>query len=153
MSKLLKLYIFGRGTSVDEREQNTAFEIMANAGMLALFICFGAMLYDLILNKEITSLGILALIILLTTSFYIVIMMRIKKIYIRYTSNNKMLVRNSIFSGFIFFIVFTLLTYLPSGEAITMKDLTINSIGGVFFGLCIYGYSKYNSKKVEEDEL
>ncbi len=64
-----------------------------------------------------------------------------------------MLVRNPIFSGFIFFIVFTLLTYLLSGEAITMKDLTINGIGGVFFCLCIYGYSKYNSKKVEEDEL
>ncbi|KZD28339.1 hypothetical protein B4083_5308 [Bacillus cereus] len=46
-----------------------------------------------------------------------------------------MLVRNSIFSGFIFFIVFTLLTYLLSGEAITMKGLTINGIGGVFFYL------------------
>ncbi len=94
---------------------------MANATMLALFICFGAMLYDLILNKEITSRGILSLIILLITSFYIVVMIRIKKIYTLYT-NNKMLVRNSIFSGFIFFIVFTLLTYLPFGEAITMKD-------------------------------
>lgn len=62
-------------------------------------------------------------------------MMRIKKIYIRYTSNHKMLVLNSIFSGFIFFIVFTLLTYLLSGEAINMKGLTINGIGGVFFYL------------------
>ncbi|OSY02269.1 hypothetical protein [Bacillus nitratireducens] len=43
-----------------------------------------------------------------------------------------MLVLNSIFSGFIFFIVFTLLTYLLSGEAINMKGLTINGIGGVF---------------------
>ncbi|RFB42599.1 hypothetical protein DZB83_25415 [Bacillus sp. dmp10] len=64
-----------------------------------------------------------------------------------------MLGRNSIFSRVIFFIVFTLLTYLPSGEAITMKNFTINSIGGVFFDLYIYGYSEYNSKKVEEDEL
>ncbi|ETT85577.1 hypothetical protein [Bacillus mycoides] len=126
-----------RGNSVGKRKQNTAFEIMANAGMLALFICFGAMLYDLILNKEITSPGILSLIILLITSFYIVVMIQIKKIYIRYTSNNKMLVRNSIFSGFIFFSVFTLLTYLPSGEAITMKDLTINSIGGGCFELSL----------------
>ncbi|MCU4992358.1 hypothetical protein OCF10_26105 [Bacillus cereus] len=80
MSKLLKLYLFGRGTSVDEREQNTAFEIMANAGLLSVIICFGATIYDLILNKELTSLGILALIILLTISSYTVIMMRKKYI-------------------------------------------------------------------------
>ncbi|HDX9590861.1 TPA: hypothetical protein ROX98_003923 [Bacillus pseudomycoides] len=151
MSKLLKLYLFGKGTSVDEREQNNAFEIMANAGILALFICFGAILYDLILNKEVTSLGILALIILLTTSLYIVIMMRIKKVYLRF-ANNKTLIRKSILSGFIFFVLYTLLTHL-SEETLTMKDLTGNSIGGVFFGLCMYGYSKYNSKKSEEDEL
>lgn len=52
---------------------------MTNAGTLALFICFGAILYDLILNNEVTSLGILALIILLMTSLYIVIMIKIKK--------------------------------------------------------------------------
>lgn len=124
---------------------------MANAGILALFICFGAILYDLILNKEVTSLGILALIILLTTSLYIVIMMRTKKIYLRF-ANNKTLIRKSIFSGFIFVVLYTLLTHL-SGETITMRDLTGNSIGGFFFGLCMYGYSKYNSKKAEEDEL
>lgn len=79
MSKLLKLYPFDRGTSVDEREQNTAFEITANAGLLSVVIFFGAIIYDLILNKEMTSLCVLALIILLTTLSYIVIIMRIKK--------------------------------------------------------------------------
>lgn len=151
MSKLLKLYLFGRGTSVDEREQNTAFEIMANAGLFSVVICFGAIIYDLILHKEVTSLGILALIILLTVSFYTVIMMRIKKIYLRY-ANNKKLMRNSIISGFIFFVLYTLLTYL-SGETITMRDLTGNSMGGVFFGFCMYGFGKYNNKKAEEDEI
>lgn len=151
MSKLLKLYLFGRGTSVDEREQNTAFEIMVKAGLLSVVICFGALIYDLILNKEVTSLGILALIILLTLSFYIVIMMRVKKIYLRY-ENNKKLIRNSIISGFIFFVLYTLFAYL-SGKTITMKDLTGNSMGGVFFGLCMYGFCKYSSKKAEEDEL
>ncbi|PEC75656.1 hypothetical protein CON25_00185 [Bacillus thuringiensis] len=155
MSKLLKLYLFGKGTSVDEREQNTAFEIMANAGLLSVIICFGAIIYDLILNKEVTSLGILALIILLTISSYTVMMMRMKKIYLRY-ANNKKLILDSIISGFIFFVLYTLLTYL-SGETITMRDLTGNSIGAVFFGLCMYGYSKYNSKKAEDvdddDEL
>ncbi|CAM4100271.1 hypothetical protein BAQ48_00320 [Bacillus luti] len=150
MSKLLKLYLFGRGTSVDEREQNTAFEIMANAGLLSVIICFGAIIYDLILSKELTSLGILALIILLTISSYTVMMMRIKKIYLRY-ANNKKLIVNSIISGFIFFVLYTLLSYL-SGETITMRDLTGNSMGGAFFGLCMYGYSKYNNKKADNED-
>lgn len=151
MSRLLKLYLFGRGTSADEREQNTAFEIMANAGMLAVIICFGALIYDLILNKEVTSLGTLSLIILLITSSYIFIMMRIKKVYLRY-ANNKTLIRNSIISGFIFYVLYTFLPQL-SGETITMRDLTGNIISGVFFGLCMYGFGKYNNKKAEEDEL
>ncbi|PEM35877.1 hypothetical protein [Bacillus pseudomycoides] len=151
MSKLLKLYLFGRSTSVDEREQNTAFEIMAHAGLLSVVICFGAIIYDLILNKEVTSLGSLALIILLTISFYIVIMMRIKKVYLRY-ANNKKLIRNSIISGFIFYVLYTFLPLL-SGESIAMRDLTGNIIGGAFFGLCMYGFGKYNNKKAEEDEL
>ncbi|AOM11814.1 MULTISPECIES: hypothetical protein [Bacillus cereus group] len=151
MTKLLKLYLFGKGTSVDEREQNTAFEIMANAGILSSIICFGAIIYDVILNKEVTSLGTLSLIILLITSCYIFIMMRIKKVYLRYTSN-KTLIRNSIISGFMFYVLYTLLPHL-SGEPITMRDLTGNIIWGGLFGLCMYGFGKYNSKKAEEDEL
>ncbi|EOO57691.1 hypothetical protein IKE_05837 [Bacillus cereus VD196] len=50
------------------------------------------------------------------------------------------------------YVLYTLLPHL-SGEPITMRDLTGNIIWGGLFGLCMYGFGKYNSKKAEEDEL
>ncbi|PGA41626.1 hypothetical protein [Bacillus toyonensis] len=152
MSKLIQIFMFGKDIEIDEREQKTSYEILAKSGILAFIICLCSIVYDLFINKTITPLGSLALIIILIMTYYILIMMKVKKLYIRYKKNNKILLRNSILSGFIFFSLFTLFECL-SGKTINTLTLVGTSVAGIVFGLCMYSWSKYNHKKLQDQEL
>ncbi|HDR7806500.1 hypothetical protein [Bacillus cereus] len=148
MSNLMKMFIFGKNIEIDEREEKTVYELFANTTIFTFIICLGAIIYDLIVHKNITEVGFLSLIIILIISYYIFFMMRIKKVYLDHKENK---LSNTFLATLIFFSVFTLLTYL-SGEKIDTITIIINSIGSLIFGGCIYSLSKYNQKKIENEE-
>lgn len=145
MSKLTKALIFGKNVKPDEREEKTIYEIYANAGIIAFIICICTITYDLIANKEITETGLSSLIITLIMTYYIMFMLKTKKVYLYHEQNTKSLLKNTFLTSFNFFSIFTLIMYL-SGEKINIIKIFIYLILGISFGLCTYSWNKYNQK-------